>query len=135
MSVSRKDLESPNTYPVGEYEFEIKGAEMVTGVGRDDKPWKQVVVKTIIISPEKLAGKFYTFRLFLDNRLGKMITVGLGKSLDDVFGKNDQIDDSKLIDVLNGSFFKARLGVKNGYNEIVEFLSSSETKKNTPETV
>ena len=37
---------------------------------------------------------------------------------------NHKIDSDKLFSALRGGFFRARIGVKNGYNNIVEILPS-----------
>lgn len=112
-------------YSPGIYEWEVMNAEHIEGM---DGKSSRLKLNLKFISPEDMEGKPLTTSVFYDSKLGDLISIGLGKSMDSLFGKDEGIDEEKLVSVLKGSFFKGRLGVKNGFNNIVEILPSQEEK-------
>lgn len=120
------DKKKFDPYPVGDYEWSIENAEYVSEISKSTgNPYEKVKLYLKFIGG-KLDGKPLTTGFFFDSNLGDLITIGLGKKLDDVFGKGDSVDGDKLCASLKGGFFKGTLGIKNGYNNIVKVLPSVE---------
>lgn len=121
-NITREQLTAGKAYPVGKYELEIKETDHVEGTSAKGK-WEKLVLKCEIVSPDTLAGRRFTTGIWYDAMLGKIITVGMGKSLDDIFGKDNAIDREKLRDLMRGQFITVRLGIdQKGYNNIAEVL-------------
>lgn len=130
MPLNRKQATSGLAYPVGEYSFEIKDLEKKTGVNQDtNEKWESIRVYTEIITPENLYGRKYSFTCFYGGKLLRLLFAAQGNQQEgfDAFlnrayeGKED-LEDSKIFSMLKGSFFRAKLGIKGGYNEIAEYL-------------
>lgn len=125
MSISKNMLAADRT-PVaaGEYTLEITNMRDWTS---DDKRTRKAQFFCEVAEPLANAGKKVFFSTWYD----KFIVVFLekaGHSLDEVFGSSETIDEEKLFGLLKGRFFKVRLGVKNGYNELVEVLDCTDNE-------
>lgn len=125
--INRKDLEKSSCLPVGEYQLEVINAAHKTGIGKvSGKPYECFNLETEVVTPESEQGRKFFMTVFPDKALAKLITVGLGKSLDEIFGKNDSLAPEKVVELLRGQFLRCRLGIKerNGEdrNEVAEML-------------
>lgn len=136
MSITRGEMEKGSAYPIGTYELEIKEAKHVEGVGKTSgKPWEKVSLLTEIVTPEELSGRKFFADFFYDNRLVKLLQIGLeisDKDFDALFdgqGQSASLNRERLFEALQGSFFKCRIGINDaGYNQVAEILKNENTK-------
>lgn len=126
MSITKNMLAGDRT-PVaaGEYTLEITNMRDWTG-GQDGKSRKAQFFCEVA-EPVKDAGKKVFFSTWYDKNIVTFLEKA-GHSLEEIFGKSEEIDEEKLFALLKGRFFSVRLGVKNGYNELGEILACTDTE-------
>lgn len=119
-----KDQLKGGGLPPGTYLLEIRKAEPKSGTSQAGRAWECLNLTCAVVEPEDKADRLTFLSVFYDKTMGDLITVGLGKSLDAIFGKDDKIDAANLIAQLVGGFVRLRLGVNaKGFNTIEEVMA------------
>lgn len=122
--------DSREPVPAGDYLLEITKAYIKPCTNGSNK----LNVLSTVAEPESLEDRTVYFSMFLGNNVAKLLAA-CGSSIDNLFGTSEEISEMKLSDALVGHFIRARLGVKNGFNELIEAKEDKDESQVAKEAV